>query len=291
MPAESIDTQTEPLIERVDMLERENKILREEVALLKKWRFGRSSERIELGQLDFFGPGEASEKPTVVASTKKSRSKDKKAGHGRSAFPEHLEREVHRHELETEERACPECGECMPEIRVDVTERGHYVPAKLIVIRDERPVYACAQGHTAKSAPLPDAVIDRGKYCASVYANIATAKYQDHSVPRRHAHRPQGRMGVPRCTEDEGWPLGIGVQALVSNHLESFELRARAGSVERKGTARLCQVRSMETNASEPLITCREVFKRRQNRAGWSVRDESRGYLLTDWSASGMKVA
>jgi hypothetical protein len=38
-------------------------------------------------------------------------------------------------------------------------------------------------------------------------------------------------------------------------------------------------------------MTCREVFTRRRNRAGWWARDESRGCLITDWSASGMKAA
>jgi len=117
------------------------------------------------------------------------------------------------------------------------------------------------------------------------------SKYQDHRVPRRPTQQPKGKRSVPGCTEDEGRPLGIGVQAQVSNRLELRGSRVRVVSVEGYGATRSRQVRSKKTNASEPLITCREVFTRRQNRAGWLARDEPRSYLFTDWVASGMKVA
>ncbi len=55
--AENYEAKFEALVARLDALERENKILREENALLKKWRFGRSSERLESGQLSFFEKG------------------------------------------------------------------------------------------------------------------------------------------------------------------------------------------------------------------------------------------
>ncbi len=96
---------------------------------------------------------------------------------------------------------------------------------------------------------------------------------------------------MPGCTEDEGRPLGIGVQALVPNRLELRGSRVRVVSVEGNGATRSRQVRSKKTNASEPLITCREVFTRRQNRVGWKTRDELRSYLSTGWAASGMKAA
>ena len=91
--------------------------------------------------------------------------------------------------------------------------------------------------------------------------------------------------------EDEGRPLGIGVQAQVPNHLELRGLRVRVVSVEGNGAARPRQVRSKKTSESEPLMTCREVFTRRRNRAGWLARDEPRGDLSIDWTASGMKAA
>ena len=35
-------------------------------------------------------------------------------------------------------------------------------------------------GARVKVAPLPDGVVDKGKYEASVYAFVATSKYRDH---------------------------------------------------------------------------------------------------------------
>ena len=61
-----------------------------------------------------------------------------------------------------------------------------------------------------------------------------------------------------RCfIEDEGWPLGVGLQKQASNHLKLRRSRAVVVSVEVKGGARLRQVRFKETNASKPLMTCR----------------------------------
>jgi hypothetical protein len=58
------------------------------------------------------------------------------------------------------------------------------------------------------------------------------------------------------------------LQEQASNHLKLRGSRAFVVSVEAKGGARLCQVRIEETNASEPLMTCRNVFRRRRNRVG-----------------------
>ena len=83
-------------------------------------------------------------------------------------------------------------------------------------------------------------------------------KLDDFRVPRRHAQHPKGGRSRPNCMEDEGRPLGIGVQAQVPNHFELLGSRVRVVSVEGKGAARPRQVRSKKTNASEPLMTCRE---------------------------------
>ena len=92
-------------------------------------------------------------------------------------------------------------------------------------------------------------------------------KYSNHGVPRRRAQQPKGGRSKPCCMEDEGRPLGIGVQARVPNHLELLGSRALVVSVGGNGVARPRQVRSTKTNASEPLMKCREEPPRRRNRA------------------------
>ena len=95
-----------------------------------------------------------------------------------------------------------------------------------------------------------------------------------------------------RCfTKDEGRPLEVGLQEQASNHHKLCELRVLVVSVAGNGGARLRQVRFKETNASEPLMTCRNVYNRRRNREGWLSRDKVGGNLITAQLASGMKAA
>jgi hypothetical protein len=115
-------------------------------------------------------------------------------------------------------------------------------------------------------------------------------RYADDCAPRR---RTGGRKPSvqPCCTRDEGRPLEAAVQAEASNHpllLPSREVVVRELG---KGRARPGQVRTVESNASEPLMRCR---KRRDEvkTGGESLpRDQSGGNLFTARAASGMKAA
>jgi transposase InsO family protein len=105
--------------------------------------------------------------------------------------------------------------------------------------------------------------------------------------------RNRRRSGRKRCfTKDEGRPLEVGLQEQASNRLKLRRLRACVVSVEGKGGARLRQVGIKKTNASEPLMTCRNVSKRRRNRdPDFCPAKKVGGSLLTAQSASGMKAA
>lgn len=63
---------------------------------------------------------------------------------------------------------------------VETCERGHIVPAQVLVRRYERKKYACSEGHAVRTAELPPTVIDKGKYESSVHTHLAVAKYGDH---------------------------------------------------------------------------------------------------------------
>ncbi len=115
-------------------------------------------------------------------------------------------------------------------------------------------------------------------------------RYADDCAPRR---RTGGRKPSvqPCCTRDGGRPPEAAVQAEASNHpllLPSREVVVRELG---KGRARPGQVRTVESNASEPLMKCR---KRRDDvkTGGESLsRDQSGGNLSTAQAASGMKAA
>jgi len=211
--ATDIEAKLDRIIEQNEALTIENKILREELAVLKRGMFGRRSERLEPGQLGFF---EAGKMPEAVPSPPAPKPK-KKAGHGRAPFSPSLLREVIELDIPEAERLCGCCGKPMKRIGEDVTERGHCIPARIVVKRYVRAKYACPEGHGVKTALLPDGVIDRGKYEASVYAHIATSKYADH-IP---LHRLEGmfkRNGVD-ISKQVMWDMLVRTDELVAQPL------------------------------------------------------------------------
>jgi hypothetical protein len=235
--------------------------------------------------------GDSSEQRTA-GDPKAKQPKEPQPGHGpreQKALP--IVEVVH--DLDEPDQACPSCGGHLQPMagqfeeadEIDVVERSFRI------VRHKRQKYRCRCGAGIETALGPDKLVPGGRYSIDFAVDVAIAKFADHRVPRRHAQPPRGRRSKPCCMEDEGRPLGIGVQAQVPNHLELRGSRARVVSVEGNGAARPCQVRSKKTNASEPLMTCREESIRRRNRAGWLARDEPRGSLQTGWVASGMKAA
>jgi len=202
----------EQLAEQNTALTIENKILREENALLKQGLFGRKTERLDAGQLGFFETGAQPE--TADASVAPAPKPKKKPGHGRAPFSPNLPREVIELDVAEADRVCDCCGKPLKRIGEEVTERGHCVPARIVVKRYVRPKYACPEGHGVKTASLPDGVIDGGKYEASVYAHVATSKYADH-LP---LHRLEGifkRFGV-HLPKQSMWDMLVRVDELVA---------------------------------------------------------------------------
>ena len=207
-----MESEIEALAEKNVSLERENKILREEVALLKHGLFGRKTERLDPGQLAMFA-GEQEGEPVPAPANAKVK-KQKRKGHGRAPFAPHVPRETIELDLATQERACPSCGKEMRAIGEDVTERGHIVSARIVVRRYVRKKYACPDGHAVRTAAAPEALIDRCKYEPSVYAHVTTAKYCDH-VP---LHRLAGifkRHGV-HLPKQTMWDMLVKVDELVA---------------------------------------------------------------------------
>jgi len=197
---QSLLEEFEKLRERLEVLERENRILREENALLKRGLFGRGTERIDPSQLALYETGQAAI-PEPAAPAEAAPRKDKR-GHGRAPFAADLPREVIELDLSEDERSCQHCGKGLRRIGEEITERGHIVPARVVVRRYVRPKYACPDGHAVKTAALPDGVIDGGKYEASVYAHVVASKYSNHlplhrlegMLKRRGVHLPKQTM-------------------------------------------------------------------------------------------------
>ena len=116
-----------------------------------------------------------------------------------------------------------------------------------------------------------------------------TVKYEEVVCCEHH----RSRFERWRCfTKDEGRPLEVGLQEQASNRHEPHWSRAIVVNVDGKGGARLRQVRFRETNASEPLMTCRNVLNDVETGTRTSVpRTKVERNLFTAQPASGMKAA
>jgi putative transposase len=116
-----------------------------------------------------------------------------------------------------------------------------------------------------------------------------SVKYEEVVCCERH----RSHLERWRCfTGDEGRPLEVGLQEQASNRHELHRLRVGVVNVAGKGGARLRQVWINETNASELLMTCRNVSDDVETGTQTSVpRRKIEGSLFAAQSASGMEAA
>jgi transposase len=141
-----------------DALNAANEKLHHIIAVLRRARFGRKSERLSeeqlalvLEELETASAKSDAEDEKKDESLKRERAKKRRANRG--ALPSHL----HRIEqvVEPESTVCPCCGKAMPVIGEERSERLDKIPAVFRVIVTRRPKYACACGEAVAQAPAP----------------------------------------------------------------------------------------------------------------------------------------
>jgi transposase len=183
--------------------------LQEMLRLFQNELFGRKSEArvdaVNPNQLQLFTPPEAvepitpEEKLPVKGHTRKKR--------GRKPLPEELPRVDVVHDIPDEQKLCA-CGATLSRIGEDVSEKLDYVPAKLQVIRNIRPKYACKccegvedEGPTVKIAPPAAQLIPKSIAAEGLLAHIAVSKFAD-ALPLYRQQKILARLGVdiPRAT-------------------------------------------------------------------------------------------
>lgn len=186
-------TPDSPLPDDVPTLQAMVRQLLAEVARLRgqldaalKHRFGRRSERIP---------------PPAQKKDKKPR---KAAPHGRAVLPEHLQRREIIHDLSTEQKLCPCCGEPRGCIGEQTAEQLEIQPAVFYVLRTVRKSYACQHCDPQQVPPEqriqtagPEQVgpIAKGLCGPSLLAHVITAKFADHTPLHRLAGQ-LARSGV-----------------------------------------------------------------------------------------------
>jgi transposase len=192
--------------------------LTHEIAVLRRYRFGKKSEQIggEQGLLledavdadiaaieqELIGLGGQPPERKVVSQPK------------RQALPPELPRIQVRHEPHS--TTCP-CGCQMQRIGEDITERLDYTPGLFSVEQHIRGKWVCRQCETLTQAPMPAQVIDKGMATSALLAQVLVAKFADH-LPLYRQEQIFARAGVkiPRSTLAE-WVgvCGVRLQPLV----------------------------------------------------------------------------
>ena len=153
-----------------------------ELARLKRWRFGSSSESLDSSTqavlFDSLLIDTALEDRAADEANKSPASPPRTKGQAvRQALPASLPRVEHHHEIA--ETHCA-CGQAFKRIGEEVSEQLDCVPAQFFVLRHIRGKYACACCQTIAAVPMPAQMIDKGIPAAGLLAQVVAAKHDDH---------------------------------------------------------------------------------------------------------------
>lgn len=191
--------------ETLDAKQRQVESLEHQVKLLLIRIKGSRQERIDPNQLLLFSLEELQQiaeqleqgHPESDLIDDSPRHKRKKRSGGRiGLLPSHLPREVQRHELTEEERACPCCGETRQEMGVESSEQLELIPAQVKVIRHERVKYACRTcEENIAIADKPPQPIEKGLPAPGLCAHTVLSKFGDHQ-PLYRQEDIHSRLGM-----------------------------------------------------------------------------------------------
>lgn len=176
----------ESLGKKLQFEQTKNAALTFELARLKQWRFGSSSESMDAAQSQLF---EAKELQVLVAESKAednaadtartlAASPQRAKGQAkRQALPSGLQRIEHHYEISP--AVCPQ-GHSLTRIGQEISEQLDCVPAQFFVHRHIRGKYCCATCQTITAASMPAQIIDKGIPAPGLLAQVIIAKHDDH---------------------------------------------------------------------------------------------------------------
>jgi len=172
--------------------------LMEQLNLSKRRQFGASSEKSEYDQGTLFNEAEISADLTAwepdIEEVKAYRRKKSRNAYDR--LPPDLPVEVVEYELPEDERICPDCGEALHVMGRETREELKLVPAKAVIRRHVRHVYACrnceknAEQVPFVKARMPEGVIKGSFASPEAVAHIASQKFV---------------MGIPLYRQEQEW--------------------------------------------------------------------------------------
>jgi transposase len=187
-----------------------NEALNFEIARLKRWRFGSSSESLEAStQAALFDAIVADTALEDIAAQHEARpapSAPRAKGQAvRQALPASLPRIDRHHEIDATHCAC---GQAYKRIGEEVSEQLDCVPAQFFVLRHIRGKYACTCCQTIQAAPMPAQMIDKGIPAPGLLAQVVVAKHDDH-LPLYRQTEIYARSGVHIARSSMAQWIGI----------------------------------------------------------------------------------
>lgn len=198
--------------------------------------FGRRSERLDPGELTFFGEKDFSD-AKIAASPEEIEPEPKEARarssrrNGRRPLPKDLPRKRIEHDVESQEKVCADCGGEKRRFGEDVSEQLEYVPASLYVIEHVRPKYACPHCQANVSqGEKPAQPIEKGLPGPGLLAHVIVSKYGDH-LPLHRQEQIFARHGVDLSRKtlcdwmmQSAWLLAPVVAAMKKEMLKSLAI-------------------------------------------------------------------
>ncbi len=203
-----------------ELLVRQTKIdqLTHEMAVLKRWKFGRRAEQLDAAQAHLFEETVGADLAAIEAELEALRTPPKAdsvpAKPKRAPLPAQLPRVELRHEPDSTTCAC---GCQLKRVGEDVSEKLDYTPGLFTVERHIRGKWACAKCETITQAPVPPQLIDKGLPTAGLLAQVLVAKYADHlPLYRQEGIFARAGMSLARSTLAQWVGLcGLQLQPLV----------------------------------------------------------------------------
>jgi transposase len=189
-----------------------------QLAVLRRARFGRSSEKLDrdieqlellIGELEEEAAEEdartSSANPAVLDDPQHPNPARPGKRAGRAKLPDHLPRETVIHEPAC---ICPDCGSTVfSRIGQDEREVLEYVPSSFKVIQHVRPKLSCRSCETIVQAPMPSLPIERGRPgpgCSPTSRCRSSAITSRCIVRRASTHAKASNSTARR------WPTGLG---------------------------------------------------------------------------------
>jgi transposase len=161
-----------------------NAALSLELARLKQWRFGASSESMDSQQTLLFEgkeltllSAESSAEDRAADAARLAPGQRPKRQAKRQPLPSALPRIEHRYEIEP--AVCAQ-GHRLTRMGEEISEQLDCVPAQFFVHRHIRGKYCCAVCQTVIAASLPAQIIDKGIPAPGLLAQVIIAKHDDH---------------------------------------------------------------------------------------------------------------